>query len=108
MLSAKRFASISSTAVIIAAVTTILSTTTTATARAQSAAANPSRWEFLVSSGKLIPTGAQRGTLETGSHTAAQLAYLISPSVAITSSLGWARSHNVAAAEAPHLNVFMF
>ncbi|HEY4303240.1 MAG TPA: hypothetical protein VGM82_02130 [Gemmatimonadaceae bacterium] len=78
------------------------------TAAAQSASGEASRWEFLVSSGKLIPTGAQRATLDAGNHTAAQLAYAFMPSFALTSSLGWARTHDLATTDAPHLNVFMF
>jgi len=69
-------------------------------------ASRSSRWEFLVSSGRLVPTGAQRGAVQAGNHTAAQLARSITPSLALTSTLGWARSRDVAVAST-HLNVFM-
>ena len=55
-------------------------------AGAQDATARHTRWEFLVSSGKLVPTGAQRAALETGDHSAAQLSRVITPSLAMTST----------------------
>lgn len=39
-----------------------------AAAAAQDTAARHPRWEFLVSSGKLVPTGAQRASLRAGDH----------------------------------------
>lgn len=75
-------------------------------AHAQSGTKAPS-WEFLVTGGKLLPTGTQRDVLKNGDHSSAQLAYFINPAVAVTSSIGWTRSRNFSAASRPHLNVFM-
>lgn len=76
-------------------------------AEGQSSAKSPSKWEFLVASGKMLPTGDQRDALNQGDHTSAQLAYFMHPAVAVTSNIGWTRSRNNSVATTPHLNVFM-
>lgn len=81
-----------------------------ATHRAAVAQTTPrqSKWEFLVSSGAIAPTGAQRAAIKRGNLSVAQLSYAIRPALALTAALGWARSRDVAAAGAPRLDVFTY
>lgn len=67
-----------------------------------------SHWAFLVSSGTLVPTGAQRNAIKRGNLTAAQLTYVARPALAITSTVGWARSRDVAITDTPKLDVFTY
>jgi hypothetical protein len=66
------------------------------------------RWEMVVPSGALFPTGAQRDAVKRGNMNAVQLTYIAQPSLAIVSTFGWARSRDVAAAGAPKLDVFTY
>jgi hypothetical protein len=71
-------------------------------ARAASAQANdsPARtWEVRVSSGSFVPTGDQQ-------FSAAQVSRVMSPSLAITGTFGWARSRDLATSGTPKLDVF--
>lgn len=65
-------------------------------------------WEFLVSSGNIIPTGAQRDAIKRGNLTVAQFSYVVRPPLAITASLGWARSRDIATVGDPKLDVFTY
>jgi len=65
-------------------------------------------WEFLVTSGSMVPTGAQRETLRRGGITAAQLARVVRPSVALAATVGWARSRDVTQVGDPKLDVFLY
>ena len=65
-------------------------------------------FEFLVSTGSLVPTGAQRDAIKRGALTTAQLSYLVHPSFAITSTIGWARSRDIASVGDPKLDVFTY
>ena len=67
-----------------------------------------SRWELLVPSGTLVPTGAQRDAIKRGNLTALQVNYRVRPLVAITSTVGWARSRDVAIGDDPKLDVFTY
>lgn len=82
----------------------------TQTAAAQEAAREsvpqPRRWEFRVASGTLIPTGELRLALRTADLTAAQVAWLPRPSLAVTGTFGWARSRDLGAVGTPKLDVF--
>ncbi len=75
---------------------------------AQVAADSARRFQFVVSSGALVPTGAQRGAVAAGDMTAAQLSYRVLPQIAVTGALGWTRSHDVVAAGQPTLDVFTY
>lgn len=75
-----------------------------APARAQS---GPSRWELLVSSGTLVPTGTQRGAIARGGVTAAQLSF-VPGSVAVTATVGWARTRDVASPDTPKIDAFLY
>jgi hypothetical protein len=77
-------------------------------AAAQEAPEHKPGWEFIVPSGAVVPTGAQRGAIKRGSLTAAQLSRVITPSFAVTATIGWARSRDVASAGDPKLDVFTY
>ena len=78
------------------------------TAGAQAAPDQKSRFEFLVSSGTLVPTGTPRNAIKRADQTTAQLSYLVRPNVAITTSFGWARSRDLATVGDPRLDVFTY
>ena len=55
----------------------------TQTAAAQTPAPEASSWEFRVSSGAFVPTGDQRNLIKDGQLSAAQLSWVVKPSIAI-------------------------
>ena len=63
-------------------------------------------WQFIVNSGTLVPTGAQRDAIKRGALTAAQLSYVIHPSFALTASAGWARTRDIGSINDPKLDMF--
>ena len=67
-----------------------------------------SRWEFLVLSGTLVPTGVQRDVIKRGDLSAAQLTFLVRPALALTATGGWARSRDVSIGDTPKLDVFTY
>lgn len=73
---------------------------------AQDSAPQPRRWEVRIASGSLIPTGEQRSAVRSANLTAAQLAWLPRPSLAVTGTFGWARSRDLRFADRPKLDVF--
>lgn len=80
-------------------------------AGAQNTAMPPStlsRFTFIVSDGALLPTGDQRDALRNARMNVAQLSYAVRPYLAVTSSLGWARTRDIAAVSAPKLDVFTY
>jgi hypothetical protein len=77
-------------------------------AEAQDSSTQKARWEFLVSSGTVVPTGAQRDAIKRGDVSAAQLSYVVRPSLAFTATLGWARSRDIASVADPKLDVYMY
>ena len=78
------------------------------TVDSSAAPAKQPRWALNVPSGAMIPTGAQREAVKRGNVSAVQLTYIAQPSLAIVSTLGWARSKDVATAGAPKLDVFTY
>ncbi len=76
------------------------------TAKAQEAAPRARSWEFRASSGALVVTGAERGHLKSGQLSAAQLSWSVRPRLALTGTFAWAQSRDLAAADAPKLDVF--
>ena len=62
--------------------------------------------EFRITSGGLVATGDQRNSLKNAQATAAQLSWVVRPSLAITGTFGWARSRDVASIGSPKLDVF--
>ncbi len=77
-------------------------------AAAQSATERGSGFEFLVSSGSLVPTGSQRDALKRADQTVAQLSYAVTSNIVFTSSVGWARSRDIASAGSPKLDVYSY
>jgi hypothetical protein len=71
-----------------------------------SSATKEGLWALRVSSGAFIPTGSQRNFLKDAQVTAAQLAFVVRPTLAITGTLGWARSRDLTLSETPKLDVF--
>jgi len=76
------------------------------TSAAQTPAPEASAWEFRVSSGAFVPTGDQRNLIKEGQVSAAQLSWLLKPSIAITGTFAWARSRDLTIAETPKIDVF--
>ena len=72
-------------------------------ARAQEAAP---RWQFRIASGSLLPTGAQRDAVKRAPMIAAQLSRGITPAIAVVSTIGWARSRDLATLDAARLDIF--
>lgn len=71
-------------------------------------AAKSSAWEFLATGGDVIPTGHQRDVIKKGKLSAAQLTYVAHPNLALTATLGWARTNDIASAGDPTLDVFTY
>ena len=95
-------------AVIVALGTTLIGASPLA-AQAPEAAAQPgSRLEFLIPSGTLIPTGAQRDAIKRGNMTALQVNYVTNEVFAITSTIGWARSRDLTNAAEAKLDLFTY
>jgi hypothetical protein len=76
------------------------------TSAAQTTAPDTHAWELRVTSGALVPTGSQRNVLKDAPVTAAQLSWLVRPSLAITGTFGWARSRVLASGRSPTRDVF--
>jgi hypothetical protein len=74
-------------------------------AKAQSSEPDKS-FQVRVTSGSFAPTGSQRDALESAHVTAAQISWLIRPSLAITGSFSWARSKDLTLTDTPKLDVF--
>jgi hypothetical protein len=98
------------TAVIAAAISsTIMTSSLTAqVTEPQSAPGTSGRWEVLVPGGAIVPTGTQRDAIKRGNLTAIQLTYVVRPSLAITSTVGWARSRDLTTVGNPKLDVFTY
>jgi hypothetical protein len=69
-------------------------------------ASSVSPWEVRVSSGTLLPTGDERDVLKNAPMTALQVSRLITPSLALTGTIGWARSQVINTTDTPKLDVF--
>jgi hypothetical protein len=75
---------------------------------AQEPAPRAATFELRFTGGAFVPTGAQRNALGNAQVSAAQLSWLVRPSVAITSTFGWARSRDLTIADDPKLDVFTY
>ena len=75
---------------------------------AEAATRTPARWELVVPSGAIVPTGTQREAIKRGNLTAVQVMYVAKPALAITSTLGWARSRDIATVGNPKLDLFTY
>lgn len=63
-------------------------------------------WELYLTGGWLIPTGAQRASIKGADLTALVVSYVPRPSFAVTGTFQWARSHSLAIAGEPKLDIF--
>lgn len=98
-----------SAAVSVAARLTLVAATLVGGAvQAQTLTDHKSAFEFLVPSGSLVPTGTQRDAIKRGNLTAVQIFYMVRPNVAIATTVGWARSRDIATAGDPKLDVFTY
>ena len=79
-----------------------------ATTETQTTLEHKPGWELLVSSGVVVPTGAQRARVAQGKLTAAQVSYVVRPAIAVTASLGWARTRDIATVNDPKLDAFTY
>jgi len=79
-----------------------------ATTETQTTPEHKPGWELLVSSGVVVPTGAQRTRVAQGKLTAAQVLYVVRPAIAVTASLGWARTRDIATVNDPKLDAFTY
>jgi hypothetical protein len=66
------------------------------------------RWELLIPTGTVVPTGAQRDAIKRANLSAVQLSYVPRPALAVTAMVGWARSRDIATANDPKLDVFTY
>lgn len=95
-----------SSAVSRAALTVVALISSAQTSAAQTSSTQASAWELRFTSGAFVPTGNQRNFLKDAQVSAAQLSWVVRPSLAITGTLGWARSRDLASVDAPKLDVF--
>jgi hypothetical protein len=63
-------------------------------------------WELRINGGAFVPTGDQRSSLKNAETTAAQVSWMVRPSLALTGTFAWARSRDVAMVAQPKLDVF--
>jgi hypothetical protein len=73
---------------------------------AQTSAPQARTWELRFTSGAFVPTGSQRNFLKDAQTSAAQVSWVVRPSLAVTGTFGWARSRDVASVDRPKLDVF--
>jgi hypothetical protein len=66
------------------------------------------RWDFLIASGNVVPTGAQSDTLASGKLTTAQLSRQLNSSTAILGTFGWARTRGAAPETGSKVDVFVY
>lgn len=85
-----------------------LAVTSHTDASAQATPSRSTRWEFVSLNGRVVPTGVQRRDVDDGSLTAAQLSYAVRPALALTTSLGWVESRDLASRSEPRLDRFRF
>lgn len=77
-------------------------------ASAQVPAEPTARWEFLMSSGATIPAGEQRRAISSGALSTVQVSYVARPAIAVTATMGWTRSRDLAFAGNPTLDLFSY
>lgn len=89
----------------------IIAGTLLATATSAEAQAGPGpghRWEIGTPSGWLVPTGDHRTAVKRGGLNAVQASYILHPTVAVTATVGWARTRDLATVAEPKLDVFTY
>jgi hypothetical protein len=78
----------------------------TPAAQGQKSSTEGKKWELRLTGGAFVPVGGQRNFLDDADLTAAQLSWVVRPSLAITGSFGWARSRDLVSVDRPKLDVF--
>jgi hypothetical protein len=73
---------------------------------AQTRAPQANAWELRFTSGELVATGNQRSALKNAPVSAAQVSWVVRPSIAVTGTFGWARSRDLGSVGSPKLDVF--
>ncbi|MEP6762864.1 MAG: hypothetical protein ABJB66_01075 [Gemmatimonadaceae bacterium] len=73
---------------------------------AQDSAPSTRTWELRATSGAFITTGSQRNSLKNAQVTAAQLSWVLRPSLAITGTFAWAASRDLGSIATEKLDVF--
>lgn len=63
-------------------------------------------WELRVTSGAFVATGNHRNAVANAQATAAQVAWVVRPSLAVTGTFTWARSRDRGLVNTPKLDVF--
>lgn len=79
---------------------------TAARGHAQTADHQTGHWEIRSANGSFVPTGELRGALKNAKLSGAQLTWNVRNAVAVTGTFTWAASRDLAASEAPKLDVF--
>ena len=82
-----------------------VSMSTPSTLRAQAGSDGVSQFEARLTGGAFLPAGTQRDHLKSSHLTAAQVSWLVRPSLAVTTTIGWARSRSLLIADTPKLDV---
>lgn len=95
------------TATVAGAVLVLALPTATSVVSAQQASEAGGRWEVRVVSGKVFPLGDARARFRDAGVTMAQVSR-VPGSVALSASLGWARSRDLTATPAPRLDIFLY
>jgi len=75
---------------------------------AESSPSPSPHWEFVMSSGALLPTGAHREAITRGALSTAQLTRVVRPSFAVNATFGWARSRDRAFAGDSKVDVLTY
>ena len=66
------------------------------------------RLELIVNSGTLVPSGSQRDAIKRAPLTVAQFSYVFHPALALTASVGWGRTRDIASVGDPKLDMFTY
>lgn len=77
-------------------------------ARAQSPQDLAPRWEFIISSGRFVPVGGERGHLAAADQSTATLTHLVTPGFGLTASVGWGRSRDLVSMDRTRTNVLTY
>ncbi len=91
--------------VALAAIALLLVTALPAAAQTAERAEHP--LSLRIPTGAFIPTGGQGHMVKGAEITAVQLAWALRPSLAVTGTFGWAHSRNLAAIDAPRVDIFV-
>jgi len=84
----------------------VVTAATVQPAHAQTPPESP-KWEFLVSNGQLVPTGAQRDEFDRGNLTAIQVGYVATARLVVTGTAVWGRTRTTSIGTS-RLDVFSY